>query len=109
MLQVDHTELTVIGHVCTEGELVYLLRQQQPDIVVVDNSLRSDAPHAWFEYLQRLSKRSRLVWVEQEKVVLLPALVLTVVGIHLLFVRKHGITPPYDAREEHLAPLEVTK
>lgn len=42
-------------------------------------------------------------------VVLLPALVLTVVGIHLLFVRKHGITPPYDAREEHLAPLEVSK
>ncbi len=42
-------------------------------------------------------------------VILLPALVLTVVGIHLLFVRKHGITPPYDVREEHMAPLEGAK
>ena len=42
-------------------------------------------------------------------VVLFPALVLAIVAGHLLFVRKHGITPPYDAREEHLAPLKVTK
>ncbi len=42
-------------------------------------------------------------------VVLFPALLITVVGIHLLWVRKHGITPPYDAREDHLAPLEVTR
>lgn len=42
-------------------------------------------------------------------VILFPAIVLLAVGIHLLFVRKHGITPPYDVREEHLAPLEVAK
>ena len=42
-------------------------------------------------------------------VVLFPVILLVVVGIHLLWVRKHGITPPYDAREEHLAPLEVTR
>jgi quinol-cytochrome oxidoreductase complex cytochrome b subunit len=42
-------------------------------------------------------------------VVLLPAIVLFAVGIHLLFVRKHGITPPYDVREDHLAPLEVSR
>ena len=42
-------------------------------------------------------------------VVLLPAIVLVVVSIHLLWVRKHGITPPYDAREEHFAPLEVPR
>ncbi|MFN8471170.1 MAG: cytochrome b N-terminal domain-containing protein [Anaerolineae bacterium] len=42
-------------------------------------------------------------------VILFPAIVLFVVLIHLLFVRKHGITPPYDAREEHLAPLEASK
>ena len=41
-------------------------------------------------------------------VILFPALALAVVGVHLLWVRKHGITPPYDAREEHLAPLEAT-
>ncbi|MFN8500212.1 MAG: cytochrome b N-terminal domain-containing protein [Anaerolineae bacterium] len=42
-------------------------------------------------------------------VILFPTLALFVVVVHLLFVRKHGITPPYDAREEHLTPLEVAK
>ncbi|MEI6727374.1 MAG: cytochrome b N-terminal domain-containing protein [Actinomycetes bacterium] len=37
-------------------------------------------------------------------VVLLPMVVLVVVAVHLLLVRKHGIAPPYDAREDHLAP-----
>jgi ubiquinol-cytochrome c reductase cytochrome b subunit len=42
-------------------------------------------------------------------VVLFPAILLVVVGIHLLWVRKHGITPPYDAREDHLEPVEATR
>ena len=42
-------------------------------------------------------------------VVLFPAILIVVVGIHLLWVRKHGITPPYDAREDHLSPLESTR
>ncbi len=42
-------------------------------------------------------------------VILLPAIVIGVVAIHLLFVRKHEIAPPYDALEEHLAPVEVSK
>ncbi|MHB8940028.1 MAG: cytochrome b N-terminal domain-containing protein [Desulfobacteria bacterium] len=37
-------------------------------------------------------------------VVIFPLIVGVVVGVHLLWVRKHGIAAPYDAREEHLAP-----
>jgi quinol-cytochrome oxidoreductase complex cytochrome b subunit len=36
---------------------------------------------------------------------LFPLIVLSVVAGHLLWVRKHGIAPPYDAVESHLAPL----
>jgi len=39
-------------------------------------------------------------------VVVLPALVLIVVALHVLWVRKHGIAPPYDANPEHFAPEE---
>ena len=39
-------------------------------------------------------------------VILFPVIVVAVVGTHLLLVRKHGIAPPYDAREEHLAPAK---
>ncbi len=37
-------------------------------------------------------------------VVLFPLIVLVVVGAHLLWVRLHGICPPYDVPERHLAP-----
>ncbi|MCL5236731.1 MAG: cytochrome b N-terminal domain-containing protein [Nitrospirae bacterium] len=37
-------------------------------------------------------------------IVLFPLIVGVIVGVHLLWVRKHGIAAPYDAREEHLAP-----
>jgi ubiquinol-cytochrome c reductase cytochrome b subunit len=40
-------------------------------------------------------------------VIVLPLVVLLFVAVHLLLVRKHGIAPPYDAVEEHLAPTET--
>lgn len=39
-------------------------------------------------------------------VVVLPLLVVGIVAVHLLWVRKHGIAPPYDARPEHLSNEE---
>jgi quinol-cytochrome oxidoreductase complex cytochrome b subunit len=39
-------------------------------------------------------------------VVVLPVVVLVVVGVHILWVRKHGIAPPYDARPEDLSSEE---
>ncbi len=39
-------------------------------------------------------------------VVLFPLIVLVIVGVHVLWVRKHGVVAPYDARDEHLAPVE---
>jgi quinol-cytochrome oxidoreductase complex cytochrome b subunit len=39
-------------------------------------------------------------------VVVLPLLVVAAVGAHVLWVRKHGIAPPYDARPEHLSSEE---
>jgi len=39
-------------------------------------------------------------------VVVLPLLVVAVVGAHVLWVRKHGVVPPYDARPEHLSSEE---
>jgi quinol-cytochrome oxidoreductase complex cytochrome b subunit len=39
-------------------------------------------------------------------VILFPLIALGIVAIHVLWVRKHGIAAPYDAREEHLAPAE---
>ena len=38
-------------------------------------------------------------------VAVFPLIVAAIVGVHLLWVRKHGIAPPYDIREDHLAPL----
>jgi hypothetical protein len=67
-LHVSDTDLTVVEHVRTEGELFLALRQLQPDVVVVDRSVRPDAPSTWFEYLQTLSRRSYLVWIDQDKV-----------------------------------------
>ena len=67
-LHVRDTDLTVVEHVRTEGELFLALRQHQPDVVVVDSSVRPDAPSTWFEYLQTLSRRSCLLWIEQDKV-----------------------------------------
>jgi len=40
-------------------------------------------------------------------VIVLPLAVLLFVAVHLLLVRKHGIAPPYDAVEEHLAPAQT--
>jgi quinol-cytochrome oxidoreductase complex cytochrome b subunit len=39
-------------------------------------------------------------------VVVLPLLVVGLVGLHVLWVRKHGVVPPYDARPEHLSSEE---
>lgn len=39
-------------------------------------------------------------------VVLLPLIVGMIVAAHVLWVRKHGIAAPYDAREDHLGPAE---
>jgi len=36
-------------------------------------------------------------------VVVLPLLVVGLVGVHVLWVRKHGVVPPYDANPEHLS------
>jgi quinol-cytochrome oxidoreductase complex cytochrome b subunit len=40
-------------------------------------------------------------------IVLFPLIVFGVVGAHLLWIRLHGICPPYDVPEEHLAPEEA--
>jgi ubiquinol-cytochrome c reductase cytochrome b subunit len=39
-------------------------------------------------------------------VIVMPLAVLLFVAVHLLLVRKHGIAPPYDAVEQHLADAE---
>ena len=39
-------------------------------------------------------------------VVVLPVVVVGLVGLHVLWVRKHGVVPPYDARPEHLSSEE---
>jgi ubiquinol-cytochrome c reductase cytochrome b subunit len=39
-------------------------------------------------------------------VIVMPLAVLLFVAVHLLLVRKHGIAPPYDALERHLADTE---
>ncbi len=39
-------------------------------------------------------------------VILFPLIAIAIVAVHVLWVRKHGIAAPYDAREEHLAPTE---
>lgn len=67
-LHVHRTDLSVVQHVHTEGELFLALRQQQPDVVVVDRSVRPDASDAWFEYLQTLSRCSRLLWIDRDQV-----------------------------------------
>ena len=38
--------------------------------------------------------------------VVLPLVVVAIVAVHVLWVRKHGIAPPYDARPEHLSNEE---
>ncbi len=40
-------------------------------------------------------------------VIVMPLAVLLFIAVHLLLVRKHGIAPPYDAREEHFAPADA--
>jgi quinol-cytochrome oxidoreductase complex cytochrome b subunit len=39
-------------------------------------------------------------------VAVLPLTAIVVVGVHILWVRKRGIAPPYDAAPEHLADRE---
>jgi quinol-cytochrome oxidoreductase complex cytochrome b subunit len=39
-------------------------------------------------------------------VVVLPLVVVAIVAVHVLWVRKHGIAPPYDARKEHVSSEE---
>jgi ubiquinol-cytochrome c reductase cytochrome b subunit len=39
-------------------------------------------------------------------VVVLPLVVAGVVGLHVLWVRKHGVVPPYDASPDHLSSEE---
>ncbi len=39
-------------------------------------------------------------------VVLLPLAAIGIVGIHILWVRRRGVVPPYDALEEHLTEGE---
>jgi quinol-cytochrome oxidoreductase complex cytochrome b subunit len=42
-------------------------------------------------------------------VILFPAILLFIVLIHILWVRKHGIAPPYDAVDSHLEMVEEPK
>ena len=54
-------DLLVVDHVHTEGELFLALRTHQPDVLLIDNTVRPDAAAAWYEYLQVLSKHTRLI------------------------------------------------
>lgn len=64
-LLTDEPELLIVDHVYTEGELFRALRTHQPDILLIDDTLRPDAAPAWYEYLQVLSKNTRLIPIKQ--------------------------------------------
>lgn len=65
-LRADLTDLCVVQHVRTEGELFLELRRNRPDLVLLEQTIRPEMTVAWFEYLHRLSPRSRLILVDPD-------------------------------------------
>jgi len=60
-LRTYDTEVLMVDHVHTEGELFRALRAHQPDVLIIDDTVRPDAAAAWYEYLQVLSEHTRLI------------------------------------------------
>lgn len=58
-------DLLVLDHVHTEGELFLALRTHQPDVLLIDDTVRPDAAAAWYEYLHVISKNTRLIPIKQ--------------------------------------------
>ncbi len=58
-------DLLVVDHVHTEGELFLALRTHQPDVLLIDDTVRPDAAVAWYEYLHVISKNTWLIPIKQ--------------------------------------------
>jgi DNA-binding NarL/FixJ family response regulator len=58
-------DLRLVDHAHTEGELFLAIRKHQPDVLLIDDTVRPDASGPWFDYLHLLSAHTRLIRVNE--------------------------------------------
>lgn len=66
MLRVYDPDLLLVDHAFTEGELFLAIRTHQPDVLLLDNTVRPDASAPWFDYLAALSAQTRLICIGED-------------------------------------------
>lgn len=64
-IRVYDPELRLVDHAHTEGELFLALRTHQPDVLLIDDTVRPNASGSWFDYLHMLSAHTRLIRVDE--------------------------------------------
>lgn len=68
LLRAYDPDLLLVDHAHTEGELFLAVRTHQPDVLLLDNTVRPDATAPWFDYVATLSAQTRLIWIGEDLV-----------------------------------------
>ena len=70
LLRAYDPDLLLVDHAHTEGELFLAVRTHQPDVLLLDDTVRPDATALWFDYVATLSAQTRLIWIGKDLVAL---------------------------------------